>query len=662
MLRGEVLARLRFLNDVGLGYLSLDRSTRTLSGGEVERVNLTTCLGASLVNTLFVLDEPSIGLHPRDVGRLIQVMKNLRDKGNTLLVVEHEEAVIRAADNLIELGPGRGEEGGDLVFNGTIDKLMRSGSTLTADYLTRRKSIPIPSTRRTPSSWLKIQGASEHNLQNIDVDIPLGVFACVTGVSGSGKSTLVHDVLYQNLLRQKGRASDDSIGKCKKLLGGHRIERVVMVDQSPLSRTPRSSPAVYLGVFDRIREAFAATPDAMAAGLVSSSFSFNSGAGRCERCSGNGFEKIEMQFLSDIYVRCPECEGTRYQPHILKVLLRGKSIHEVLEMTVTQAIDFFTAGGEARVAQPFAILKEVGLGYLRLGQPLNVLSGGESQRLKLVSHLTGDSTKSLLIFDEPTTGLHLDDVAILIGVFNRLVEQGSSLLVIEHNLEVIKCADYVLDLGPEAGEQGGSLVGAGTPEEIAKLPGSHTGQFLRRMFSGGNTWVDEPESARVAEAPPMMALEAPSMNIRGAREHNLKNISLSIPRDKMVVVTGLSGSGKSTLAFDILFAEGQRRFLDSMSPYARQFVEQLEKPDVDVISGLPPTVAIEQRVTRGGGKSTVATVTEVYHFLRLLFAKLGTQFCPKCDLPSGEPNHRRRDEAGGIELCGKVAGCECWLP
>ncbi len=661
MLRNEVATRLRYLVEVGLGYLTLDRATRTLSGGEVERVNLTTCLGASLVNTLFVMDEPSIGLHPRDVGRLIRVMKNLRDKGNTLLVVEHEESIIRAADNLIELGPGRGEAGGDLVNVGRASSLPNP--SLTREYLTGKKSIPVPKKRRTFKSSIKVQGASQHNLHSIDVEFPLGVFTCVTGVSGSGKSTLIHDVLYQNLLRQKGIApGEDVVGACKKISGAHRIDNVVMVDQSPLSRTPRSSPAVYLGVFDFIREVFAAQPEARAAGLAAGSFSFNAGTGRCERCGGNGFEKIEMQFLSDLYVRCPECDGAKYRPHILKIKLRGKSIHDVLELTVTEAIEFFSGDANLKSkSENLKLLEEVGLGYLRLGQPLNVLSGGESQRLKIVAHLTKkEAGNSLLIFDEPTTGLHFDDVAMLLKVFNRLVAQGNTLIVIEHNLEVIKCADHVIDLGPEAGDEGGLVVATGTPEEVAEVEASHTGRFLRnvlgsargsRAVCGGppqTPWSvteaqDDESELRVAEhpsgGPPDGAREPRALpgdrviQIHGAREHNLKDISLAIPRDKMVVITGLSGSGKSTLAFDILFAEGQRRFLDSMSPYARQFVEQLEKPDVDIISGLPPTVAIEQRVTRGGGKSTVATVTEVYHFLRLLFAKVGTQFCPKCDLP-----------------------------
>ncbi len=708
MLRGEIVARLNYLCEVGVGYLTLERSTRTLSGGEVQRVNLTTCLGASLVNTLFIMDEPSVGLHPRDVGRLVRVMYDLRDKGNTLLVVEHEEAIIRAADHILDIGPGRGETGGELIFQGTLEEMLggapvsgagngvlpsrtflsasparkssspRDASTsprdacatgsLTADYLTGRKRIPIPPIRRAFSQAIKIKGATEHNLKNLDVDIPLGVFTCVTGVSGSGKSTLIHDVLYRNLLRARGEQGSEA-GACKSVTGAHRVGQIVMVDQSPLSRTPRSTPILYLGVYDRVRELFAGLPEAMAQGLTASAFSFNSGSGRCERCGGTGFEKIEMQFLSDLYVRCAECEGRRFQPHVLKVKLEGRSIHDLLELTVSAAVKFFTALGEfAKLAQPLAILEEVGLGYVRLGQPLNTLSGGESQRLKLVRHLAdgGDSETrrgDLFIFDEPTTGLHFDDVALLVRLFQRLVEAGNSIVVIEHNLEVMKCADWIIDLGPEGGEDGGQLVAAGIPEEVAKLAASHTAKYLDGVLNpgrasktlvipsreegegprSGSNWSGRSlasarddnfsELAIAAETPPRYGATSRAIRIHGAREHNLKNISLTIPRDKMVVITGLSGSGKSTIAFDLLFAEGQRRFLDSMSPYARQFVEQLEKPDVDLIEGLPPTVAIEQRVTRGGGKSTVATVTEVYHFLRLLFAKAGTQFCPDCDLP-----------------------------
>src|SRR5437588_7157614 len=389
MLRDEICARLSYLCEVGVGYLSLDRSTRTLSGGEVQRVNLTTCLGASLVNTLFVMDEPSIGLHPRDIGRLVRVMHNLRDRGNTLLVVENEEQIIRAADNLIDIGPGRGERGGELIFNGALDQLLFRKNSLTGDYLSGRKSIPVSKKRRRSTSSLKITGAREHNLKNIDVDLPLGVFTCVTGVSGSGKSTLIHDVLYRNLLRAKGGPSDQEPGACRSVTGPHRIGEVVMVDQAPLARTTRSTPILYLGLYDRVRELFAAQPEAMAQGLTASAFSFNSGSGRCERCCGTGFEKIEMQFLSDLYVLCAECEGRRFQPHVSKVQLHGKSIHDVLELTVTEAIQFFAQIGEQKnLSEPLDVLEEVGLGYLRLGQPLNTLSGGESQRLKLVRHLS----------------------------------------------------------------------------------------------------------------------------------------------------------------------------------------------------------------------------------------------------------------------------------
>ncbi|MEP6699642.1 MAG: excinuclease ABC subunit UvrA, partial [Verrucomicrobiota bacterium] len=539
MLRDEIVTRFRYLCEVGLGYLTLDRSTRTLSGGEVQRVNLTTCLGASLVNTLFVMDEPSIGLHPRDVGRLVEVMHDLRDKGNTLLVVEHEEQIIRAADNLIDIGPGRGEQGGELVFSGALEDFVsgrvgvspagegvsRSRSSrrsheeerlfrqdaetggrdahptrenvapsLTREYLAGEQSIPIPKSRRQSSAAIKIAGAREHNLKNVDVEIPLGIFSCITGVSGSGKSTLIHEVLYRNLLRAKGQPSEQEPGKCKSVTGAHRIGDVVMVDQSMLARTPRSTPILYLGLYDRVRELFAAQPEAMAQGLTASAFSFNSGNGRCERCGGTGFEKIEMQFLSDLYVRCAECEGRRFQAHVLRVRLHERSIHDVLQMTVSAAIQFFAQIGEReKLGQPLDVLDEVGLGYLRLGQPLNTLSGGESQRLKLVRHLADETVRArgngtargnLLIFDEPTTGLHFDDVAMLVKLFQRLVAAGNSLVVIEHNLEVIKCADWIIDLGPEAGVEGGQLVAAGTPESLAKVAASHTGRYLRPILSG----------------------------------------------------------------------------------------------------------------------------------------------------------------------------------
>ncbi|CAN5367075.1 hypothetical protein BH23VER1_BH23VER1_03620 [soil metagenome] len=585
-------------------------------------------------------------------------MRGLVDKGNTLLVVEHEEAVIRAADHLIDIGPGRGEEGGHLVFEGDPRSEIPNpafpiANSLTLQYLHGQKSIPVPKSRRRPDrtrGTLTIRRAAEHNLQHIDVEIPLGIFTCVTGVSGSGKSTLVHHVLYENLLRTRGGRSENQPGRCKAITGTGHLCDIVLVDQSPLSRTPRSTPAVYIGAFDLIRTVFANTDDARSRGLTRGFFSFNSGGGRCERCAGTGYEKVEMQFLSDLYVLCPECSGRRYQKSTLEVTYRGHSIADVLDLTVSQSLTVFQ--DHPRITALLQPLADVGLSYLRLGQPLNTLSGGESQRLKLVSHLLQNGPadplaapmgSDLLIFDEPTTGLHFDDIALLLTVFQKLVAAGATVLVIEHNLDVIKCADHLIDLGPEGGNAGGRVVATGTPEQVAKVAASHTGRFLANLFAPTPALYPFPAESpalQVAEVPPSPPAisRLPSQNgnaihIHGAREHNLKNISLSIPRDEFVVVTGLSGSGKSTLAFDIIFAEGQRRFLDSMSAYARQFLTQMEKPDVDSIVGLPPTVAIEQRVSQGGGKSTVATVTEVWQFLRLLWSKVGTQHCPDSGVP-----------------------------
>lgn len=649
MLYEEVSNRLGYLQEVGLGYLNLDRPTRTLSGGETERVNLTTCLGASLTNTLFVLDEPTVGLHPRDVGKLIGVMQRLRDLGNTLVVVEHEEAVIRAADHLVDIGPGRGENGGELVFEGaglaTVaaakKQMAAHPRALTLEYLSGKKAIPVPEKRRKPKKWLKLKRATQNNLKKIDAEIPLGVFCCVTGVSGSGKSTLIHSVLYGNLQDALGLAgSGMEVGQCKSISGASKVREVVMVDQAQLARTPRSTPAVYTGIFESIRKLFAESPDGKSRGITPGYLSFNSGAGRCGRCMGNGYEKVEMQFLSDLYVTCPECEGKRYTPEALEIQFEGKSVQEVLSMTVSEAIEFYFSVEDrkaAKVVTGLQLLAEVGLGYLRLGQPLNTLSGGESQRLKLVGHLLSkpkrapkDDKTTLLIFDEPTTGLHFDDTGMLLKMFERLVDAGDSVVVIEHNLDVIKCADYVIDLGPEAGVDGGEIVFAGTPEDLLNVSGSHTGSYLKQLLTPKLSVVRN--QLKVAEKADPVLYEVKradnAIELFGARENNLKNIDVTIPREKFVVVTGLSGSGKSTLAFDILFAEGQRRFLDSMSTYARQFVQQMERPDLDVITGLPPTVAIEQRISRGGGKSTVATVTEVWHFLRLLYAKVGLQFSP----------------------------------
>ena len=666
-----ILARLGYLLEVGLGYLTLDRATRTLSGGEIQRVNLTSCLGNSLVNTLFVLDEPSIGLHPRDMGQLVGVMKRLRDRGNSVLVVEHEEAVMREADHLLELGPGRGADGGELVFAGNYQEIVRDKNSLTGAYLSEKKTIPIPAQRRKADRdfHLQILGATANNLRDLDVTIPLGIFVAISGVSGSGKSTLVHQVLHPALLASRHQKSEEEeTAVVRELRGGDFISEVVRVDQSPLSRTPRSNAALYLGAYDFIRDLFAGTDSARSQGYTAGDFSFNGGTGRCPRCCGSGAEKIEMQFLADVYVTCPICEGRRFQSHILSVKYRGKSVHEVLEMTVDQArlhfdpalADLTPGQGSlhARIAEKLSLLSEVGLGYLRLGQPLNQLSGGEGQRIKLLRYLSGAPGEEgegeapelenggaekvhpvmnghgkqtrLFILDEPTTGLHFEDIRLLLGVLQRLVEQGDSLVVIEHNLDVLKCADWLIDLGPEAEREGGLVVAAGTPELVAATPGSHTGRYLAPKMGGGRRKIPLQESAATYRSGKKAFERMPTaIQIRGARHHNLKDISVDIALNEMTVVTGLSGSGKSTLAFDLLFAEGQRRYLDSLNAYARQFVEQLERPDVDSITGIPPSVAIEQRVTRGGRKSTVATITEIFQFVRLLYAKLGRVHDPE---------------------------------
>jgi len=664
LLLKEIRTRLKYLGDVGLGYLNLDRQSRTLSGGEVQRINLTTALGTSLVNTLFVLDEPSIGLHPRDVERIVGVMHRLRDAGNTLVVVEHDPKVIQAADRVLDIGPGPGEHGGEIVFYGRLRDLPNATGSLTADYLFRRKRVEAPhvarrgaSSGRAPTGGtlpggLRIEGAAEHNLKNIDVAIPLDHLVCVTGVSGSGKSTLVHDVLYPALLRAKGRPTENP-GEHRVLKGAELIDDVVMVDQSRIGRTTRSNPASYVGAFDAIRDLFARLPEARERKYTAGTFSFNAGNGRCPGCGGNGFEHVEMQFLSDVYLRCPDCDGRRYRPEVLEVrLTRGdsppKSIADVLDLTVSGALKFFRA--DAEVCLRLAPLAEVGLDYLRLGQPVPTLSGGEAQRLKLAGHLADSAVRlqspkrtaaasagddrprrgSLFLFDEPTTGLHFDDVAKLLRAFRRLIDAGHSLLVIEHNLDVIRAADWIIDLGPEGGEAGGAVVCAGTPDEVMQFAASHTGRALMEEELAGRAVRDSGGMTRYAETPVRQPSAPTHIEIHGAREHNLKNVDVNLGLNQFTVITGVSGSGKSTLAFDILFAEGQRRYLESLNAYARQFVQPSSRPDVDAIFGIPPTVAIEQRTSRGGRKSTVATLTEIYHFLRLLYVKLGVQYCPAC--------------------------------
>lgn len=663
----EVRARLKFLCDVGLGYLTLDRQSRTLSGGEVQRINLTTALGTSLVNTLFVLDEPSIGLHPRDIHRVVEVMHRLRDAGNTLVVVEHDPQVMIAADRVIDIGPGPGERGGQIVFDGTPDSLKHA-TTLTGKYMGGQLKVeaprPLPVTSSTPR--LLLEGVTANNLKNVSIEVPLGRLVCVTGVSGSGKSTLIQDVLYPGLLKLMGKPTE-APGAFDRILGAEQLADVVMVDQAQIGKTARSNPASYVGAFDPIRKLFAQAPMARERGYTTGTFSFNSGDGRCPTCGGTGFEHVEMQFLSDVYIRCPDCDGKRFRPEVREVevehLGRRASIDAVLDMTVSEALDFFK--GLRDVQLGLAPLADVGLEYVKLGQPVPTLSGGEAQRLKLAGHLaeaarSGISTTklakkgSLFLFDEPTTGLHFDDVSRLMRAFRKLLGAGHTLLIIEHNLDVIRAADWVIDLGPEGGDAGGELIAAGSPEDIMKHPRSHTGAALLEyaqamtpdaisavLTTGSkqstNLLAAEPSGGRSLQTVLKEKRRiSHSIDILHAREHNLKNVSVSIPHDKFTVITGVSGSGKSTLAFDILFNEGQRRYLESLNAYARAIVQPAGKPDVDAIFGIPPTVAIEQRTSRGGRKSTVATMTEIHHFLRLLYMKLGTQMCPTCHV-SVEP-------------------------
>ncbi len=681
----ELKTRLQYLCDVGLAYLTLDRQSRTLSGGEVQRINLCTALGTSLTNTLFVLDEPSIGLHPRDMHRIIQVMQRLRDAGNSLVVVEHDPLVMQAADRLLDIGPGPGERGGQIVYYGDAKQAIHA-DTLTAQYLSGKKRADAGVTPRPPrrkeggllsGPKLRIENATEHNLKGATVEFPLHHFVVVTGVSGSGKSTLMDEVLHRALLRAKGKPTE-APGACDAVYGAELIEDIVFVDQSPIGKTARSNPVSYVGGWDAIRSRFADLPEARQRAYTAGTFSFNAGDGRCPTCGGTGFEHIEMQFLSDVYLRCPDCDGTRFRAEVRELklpTLRGAlSVSDVLELTVSEALNAFAGDKDIRrVLQP---LSDVGLEYLKLGQPVPTLSGGEAQRLKLAGFLAVAANSkpagrgTLYLFDEPTTGLHFDDIARLLRAFRKLIDAGHSLIVIEHNLDVMRAADWLIDLGPDGGDAGGQVVCVGTPAEVSEHASSATAGALReyeKAFAAatgdpipspeggglgrgaafraeepraeykivgdgaksqaGNTepLPNPPPSGEGTKGSEGMPLQ---IQIRKAREHNLKNIDVDIPLDRFTVITGPSGSGKSTLAFDIVFNEGQRRYLESLNAYARSIVQPAGKPDVDAIFGIPPTVAIEQRTSRGGRKSTVATVTELHHFMRLMYVKLGVQFCP----------------------------------
>jgi excinuclease ABC subunit A len=662
LLVSEIRSRLQFLMAVGLHYLSLDRQSRTLSGGEVQRVHLTRALGSSLVNVLYVLDEPSVGLHARDQKRLMDQLNRLVTMGNSVVMVEHDPGMIRFCDEVIDMGPGGGERGGEVMFQGPPSELGRSSRSLTGAYLSGRKTVLPPSNgRRKPHPWQKIvvKGARENNLKRIDAAFPLGLLVGVSGVSGSGKSTLVEKTLYNGWLRKKGRAAETP-GLHDEITGAENVSEFILVDQQPIGRSPRANLLTYTHALDPLRKMLAATPEAIAKGFSTRHFSFNVPGGRCETCRGEGFERVEMQFLADVFLRCPQCGGKRFKEEVLKIKLRGVSIGDMLEMTAREIIERFP---ENRIlAEALGPVITIGLDYIRLGQPLSTLSGGEAQRLKLVRHLYGAQSNGakLFVLDEPTTGLHPDDVSKLIKVLGKLVDKGNTVLVVEHNLDLLAACDWIIDLGPEGGEEGGEIVSEGTPETVSECAGSITGRFLQERLAeaerfgltgAGLAEAAEPqasfpalETARVRTMNPdgqngpvrtgskNSALPALSgeILIRGAREHNLKVEQIALPRQKMNVLTGLSGSGKSTLAFDVLFAEGQRRYLECLSSYVRQYFKIMEKPNVDQILGLPPTIAIEQRTSQFGRRSTVGTITETYHLLRLLYAKLGRQRCPEC--------------------------------
>lgn len=632
--RKELENRLGYLERVGLGYLTLDRQARTLSGGEAQRVTLTAALGTSLCGALFVLDEPTVGLHPTDVEPLNAILRELSQRDNQVLVVEHDPAVIRGADRVIELGPGAGSDGGRVVKDAPPSAFTSAdtatGRALGANALVRREL-------RRATSFVTVKAASANNLRAIDARLPLGVLCAVTGPSGSGKSTLAVDIVYRTLARKLGDFDEEAPGACAGIDGISAIKSVTLVDQSPLGRTSRGNAATYTKAWDLVRALYAKEPAALALGLTPSDFSFNVDGGRCEACSGEGFETVEMQFLADVRLVCPVCRGRRFKDSVLGISRAGVSVADVLEMTVTSALAHFSS--EVGIQRALGPVEKLGLGYLRLGQALSTLSGGEAQRLKLARALGEKHQGALFVLDEPSAGLHADEVARVLAALDVIVDAGGSVLVVEHDLDLIANADYVLDMGPNAGAGGGLVVAQGTPREVALVAESRTGRALADYFAQREGKQRAPsEVARSKRSPRAVSSKASTetktkLSVARAREHNLHDVSVEIPHGALTVVTGPSGSGKSTLAFDVVFAEGQRRFLETLTPYARQFLPTMPRPDVDSVTGVPPSIALEQRTARAGGKSTVATVTEVAHYLRLLYAKLGVAHCPTHDTP-----------------------------
>jgi excinuclease ABC subunit A len=630
----EIRNRLGFLLNVGLDYLMLNRTAPTLSGGESQRIRLAGQIGAGLVGVLYILDEPSIGLHPRDNDRLISTLQRLRDLGNTVIVVEHDEDTMRAADHLIDFGPGPGVRGGHVVVEGSPASVMGSSKSVTARYLNGELNIPLPKERRPiqPSKTLRVIGARHNNLKNIDIEIPLGCFVCVTGVSGSGKSSFVNAILREELnARLNGGIS--VAGEFDEILGLEHLDKMIAIDQSPIGRTPRSNPGTYIKLFDEIRDFYTQLPESKTRGYQAGRFSFNVKGGRCEACEGNGSNKLEMDFLADVWVTCQVCQGKRFNRETLQVKFRDKSISDVLDMDIAEALEFFSAF--PKIVNKLQTLHAVGLDYLKIGQPSPTLSGGEAQRIKLARELSKRSTgKTIYMLDEPTTGLHFADISLLLKVLQDFAEAGNTVLVVEHNLDVIKTADWIIDIGPEGGSGGGRVVVAGTPEEVVRCKESHTGQSLKRLLES-RTLSAKSKSGKSVARKKRSAELATEIVVKGAEQHNLKTVDVAIARDKMTVFSGPSGSGKSSLAMDTIYAEGQRRYVESLSTYARQFVNQLEKPKVEHIEGLSPAIAIEQKTLGSTPRSTVGTVTEIYDYLRVLMARLGTSYCPTCEMPIG---------------------------
>jgi len=628
----EIRARLDFLLNVGLNYLTLERTAPTLSGGEAQRIRLASQIGRGLVGVMYVLDEPSIGLHPRDNNRLLDTLRVLRDQGNTVIVVEHDEETMWAADHLVDFGPGAGINGGEIVAAGLPQKVADNKKSLTGQYLSGKKSIPIPSVRRPVNDrWVEVIGATQNNLKNVHAHLPVGVFTCVTGVSGSGKSSLINDILYAVLARELNGARTEP-GAYKMMKGSEHLDKVIDIDQAPIGRTPRSNPATYTKVFDNIRSLFADTPEAKVRGYKPGRFSFNVKGGRCEACQGNGSTRVEMDFLADVWVTCPVCEGKRFDRETLEVKYKGHSIADVLGLDVQEALTLFKP--IPSISRIMKTLHDVGLDYIKLGQPAPTLSGGEAQRVKLAKELCKRSTgRTLYVLDEPTTGLHFEDITHLLSVLHAFVDAGNTVIVIEHNTDVIKTADWIIDLGPEGGECGGRIIAEGTPEEVAVVAESYTGQILQRVLSGRSARIDQPSRKPVSG--PSKDGHIREITVRGAREHNLQDLNVTIPRDQMTVFTGVSGSGKTSLALDTIYAEGQRRYVESLSAYARQFLQQMQKPKIDHITGLSPAISIEQKAAGRNPRSTVGTITEIYEYLRALYALIGLPHCPKCRIPIG---------------------------